>query len=184
MAIGSNLYNIGYTLVLLNVSFAFIIHFRQSFDSPHPQDSWSHGRMVFWIRREMVQRFGGHPSFSTPLKITMPTLLFESSPCPVFDHALLLVRDVTGFGVPTLLKLCPFPPLRLSFRATDDFPPFPFSDTHYVLRNNVFRGPSLTGQLYLTCRQCWIHVRHVSHLCELCGGCEFWNSIGFELDIL
>ena len=126
MAIGSNLYNIGYTLVLLNVSFAFIIHFRQSFDSPHPQDSWSHGRMVFWIRREMVHRFGGHPSFSTPLKITMPTLLFESSPCPLFDHALLLVRDVTGFGVPTLLKLCPFSPIKIVISCYGRFSSLPF----------------------------------------------------------
>ena len=47
--------------------------------------------MVFWIRRAMVPWYGGHPSFSTPLKITVPTLLFESSPRPVFCHVLLLV---------------------------------------------------------------------------------------------
>ena len=125
MATGWNLYNIGYTLVLLNVSFAFIIHFRQSFDSPHPQGSWSHGRMVFCIRRPMVHRFGGHPSFSTPLKITMPTFLFESSPCPVFDHALLLVWDVAGFWVPTLLKLYIFS-LQIVISCYGRFSSLPF----------------------------------------------------------
>ena len=74
--------------------------------------------------------------------------------------------------------------LRLSFRATDHFPPFPFLGTHHVLRNNVFRGPNLTGELYLTCRQCWLHVRHISTLCEPCESCDFLDSIGFELEIL
>ena len=74
--------------------------------------------------------------------------------------------------------------LRLLFRATDHFPPFPFSGIHHVLRNNVFRGPNLKGELYLTRRQCWLHVRHISTLCEPCGGYDFLDSIGFELDIL
>ena len=126
MATGSNLYNIGYTLVLLNVSFAFIIHFRQSFDSPHPQGSRSHDRIVFWIRRAMVHRFGGHPSFSALLKITMPTLLFEPSPCPVFGHALLLVWDVTGFGVPWFLKLRPFFLLQIVISCYERFTSLPF----------------------------------------------------------
>ena len=126
MATGSNLYNIGYTLVLLNVSFAFIIHFRQSFDSLHPQGSRSHDRIVFWIRRAMVHRFGGHPSFSAPLKITMPTLLFEPSPCPVFGHALLLVWDVTGFGVPSFLKLRPFFLLQIVISCYERFTSLPF----------------------------------------------------------
>ena len=125
MATGSNLYNIGYTLVLLNVSFAFIIHFRQSFDSPHPQGSRSHDRIMFWIRRAMVHRFAGHPSFSAPLKITMPTLLFEPSPCPVLGHALLLVWVVTGFGVPSFLKLRPFFLLQIVISCYERFTSLP-----------------------------------------------------------
>ena len=74
--------------------------------------------------------------------------------------------------------------LRLSFRSMNHLPFFPFSGTHYVLRHNVFRATNLTGQLYLVCKICWIHLRHVSTLCEPCAGCEFFNNIGFESDIL
>ena len=59
----------------------------------------------------------------------------------------------------------------------------PFSGTHYVLRHNVYRATNLTGQLHLVCKICWIHLRHVSTLCEPCAGCEFFDHIGFELDI-
>ena len=73
---------------------------------------------------------------------------------------------------------------RLSFRATNNLPSFPFSGTHHVLRHNVFRGRSFTGQLHLVCKLCWLHVRHISIICEPCEGCEFFDNIGFELDIL
>ena len=36
----------------------------------------------------------------------------------------------------------------------------------------------------MACKQCWIHVHYISMLCEPCGGCEFFDNIGFELDIL
>ena len=94
--------------------------FQAVIDSPHPQGSRSHGRIVFCIR------FGDHPSFSAPLKITMPTLLFEPSPCPVFGHALLLVWDVTGFGVPSFLKLRPFFLLQIVISCYEPFTSLPF----------------------------------------------------------
>ena len=122
MAAGSNPFNIDFTLVLFNVWFAFVILFRDSFDSPHPQGSWSLDRICL----AMVPWFGGHPSFPTPPAITMPAMLFEPSPCPVFNHALLLVWPVTGLGVPTLLKIIHF---------------FPPSDCPFVLRTNFL--PSL-----------------------------------------
>ena len=40
------------------------------------------------------------------------------------------------------------------------------------------------GHLFLVCKLCWIHLRPILMLCEPCGGCDFFNSIGFELDIL
>ena len=82
------------------------------------------------------------------------------------------------------LKDVSFFPLRLSFRATDNFPTFPFSGNHYVLRNNVFRQIHRNKQLFMVCKQCWIHVRHISMVCEPCGGCDFFENIGLELDIL
>ena len=70
---------------------------------------------------------------------------------------------------------------RFSFRGTSDLSPFPFSATTQVMENNVFTRRKHTGQLYLVCKNCWIHLRHVSTLCEPCRGCEFFESIGWEL---
>ena len=141
--------------------------------------------MVLWYYGAMVPWFGGPGTFPTTLKINLPAMLFEHLLCHACNAFLLRVRPVTRFEVPTLLnKLSFFPPFRLSFRGTSDLPPFLFSGTHHVLRNNVFRRPNLTGQLYFVCQICWLHVRHVSTLSVPCGGCEFWESIGFELDIL
>ena len=53
-------------------------------------------------------------------------------------------------------------------------PSVPFSGTHHVLRHNVFQGKTL----------CWLYVRHISTICEPCGGCEFFDNKGFELDLL
>ena len=139
--------------------------------------------MVLWFHGAMVSWFGGCNAFPTTLKINLPVMLFKHSPCSLHHHSLLLERRVTRFGVPTLLDYLSFF-FRLSFCGTDHLPPFPFSGTHHVMRNNVFRGPNLTGELYLTCRECWLHVRHVSTLSEPFGECEFWESIGFELGIL
>ena len=62
--------------------------------------------MVFCRKyRAMVHRIRGLPSFSTSNQITLLSLLFELSPCPGIEHALLLVGDVTRFGIPIpLLK--------------------------------------------------------------------------------
>ena len=132
--------------------------------------------MVLWFHGAMVPWFGGYNTFPTTLKINLPAMLFKHSPCSLHHHSLLLVRPVTRFGVPTLLMICPF--FILPFPATNDLPPFPFSDT---LSHNVFTRRNLTVQLCLVCRGCWIHLRHVSTLCEPCGSCEFFDSIGFEL---
>ena len=135
--------------------------------------------MVLWFHGAMVPWFGGSNTFPTTLKINRPAMLFKHSLCSLHHHSLLLVRPVTRFGVPTLLMICPF--FILPFPATNDLPPFPFSDTHDVLSHNVFTRRNLTVQLCLVCRGCWIHLRHVSTLCEPCGSCEFFDSIGFEL---
>ena len=47
-----------------------------------------------------------------------------------------------------------------------------------------YRRIHRNNQLFLVCKQCWIHVRHISNVCEPCGGCEVFSNIGFELDIL
>jgi len=49
--------------------------------------------------------------------------------------------------------------LRLSFRATNDFPSFPFSGTHHVIGTNVFPQRNITGKLFLICKSCCIHAR-------------------------
>ena len=133
----------------------------------------------------MVQWYHGSEvliPFPQPLKLicqqcylSIRRVPFITTPCYWCD----LLQDL---GVPTLLnKLSFFPPFRLSFRGTSDLPPFPFSGTYHVMRNNVFRRPNLTGQLYFVCQICWAHVRHVSTLCEPCGGCELLDSIGYYL---
>lgn len=66
----------------------------------------------------------------------------------------------------------------------DNLPSFPISDPLYVLRNNAYRQIHRNNKLLMVCKQCWIHVRHISMVCEPCGGCDFLNNIGFELDIL
>ena len=76
MAAGSNPYNIDFTLVLFNVWFAFVILFRESFDSPHPQGSWSLDWLVIRISIAMVPWFRGPRSFPAPIAIDLPTLLF------------------------------------------------------------------------------------------------------------
>ena len=136
--------------------------------------------MVLWFHGAMVPWFGGPGTFPTTLKINLPAMLFEHLLCHACNNFLLLVRPVTRFGVPTLLDYLSFF-LRLSFRGTDHLSPFPFSGTHHVMRNNVFRRPNLTGQLYFVCQICWAHVRHVSTLCEPCGGCEPLDSVGYDL---
>ena len=130
--------------------------------------------MVFCRKyRAMVHRIRGLPSFSTSNQITLLSLLFELSPCPGIEHALLLVGDVTRFGIPIPLLKTLFFFFRFSFRGTSDLSPFPFSATTQVMENNVLTRRNLTGKLYLVCKNCWIYLRHVSTLCEPCRGCEF-----------
>ena len=75
--------------------------------------------MVFnWRYRPMVHRIRDLPSFTATLEITLLSLSFELSPCPGIEHALLLVCDVTRFGVP-------IPLLNNTFC---------FLDSHFVVR--------------------------------------------------
>ena len=48
--------------------------FRESFDSPNPQGSWSHDWMVIWFCIAMVPWFGGHSSFPAPIAIDLSTI--------------------------------------------------------------------------------------------------------------
>ena len=159
---------------------ANLIFCRFALHSQHPQGSRHLCCMLFnWQHRPMVHRIRDLSSFSATLEITLLSLLFELSPCPVFEHTLLLVWDVTRFWIPIpLLKTLFF---RFSFRGMSDLSPFPFPATTQVMENNVFTRRNLTGQLYLVCKNCWIHLRHVSTLCEPCRGCEFFERIGWEL---
>ena len=131
MAVGSNPYNIDFTLVLFNVWFAFVILFRESFDSPYPQSScldW----MVLRISIAMVPWSRSPRSFPAPIAIDPPTLLFVYSPCHAFNYFLLLVWHVTWFGLYSILNMFPF-----------------FSDCHFVLRTIYL--PSLF-QALTTCK--------------------------------
>ena len=88
---------------------------------------------------------------------------------------LFVMHDHTGWlqhncTVKNDLKDVSFLSLRLSFRATDNLPSFPFWGTHYVLRNNAFRQIHRNNKLFMVCKQCWLHVRHISMACEPCGG--------------
>ena len=137
--------------------------------------------MVLWFHGAMVPWFGGPGTFPTTLEINLPAMLFEPTLCHACNDFLLLVRHVTRFGIPIALLKKHFFSFRFSFRGTSDLSPFPFSATNQVMENNVFTRRNLTGQLYLVCNNCWIHLRHVSTLCEPCRGCEFFESIGWEL---
>ena len=135
---------------------------------------WCYGSMVQWYHGSEVLI-----PFPQPLKLicqrcylSIRRVPFITTPCYWCD----LLQDLR---YPRSQWYVLF--FRLPFPATNDVPPFPFSDTHHVLSHNVFIRRNLTGQLYLLCRDCWIHLRHVSTLCEPCGGCEFLDSIGFEL---
>ena len=108
MAAGWNPYNIDFTLVLFNVWFAFVILFRESFDSPHPQGSWSLNWMALRISIAMVPWLRGPRSFSTPTANDLPSLLFVYSPCHAFNCFLLLVWHVTWFGLYSILNMFPF----------------------------------------------------------------------------
>ena len=102
--------------------------------------------MVFnWQYRPMVHRIRDLPSFTATLEITLLSLSFELSPCPGIEHALLLVCDVTRFGVPIPLLNNTFLFFRFSFRGTSDLSPFPFSATTQVMENNVFTRRNLTA---------------------------------------
>ena len=98
----------------------------------------------------------------------------------IWAHLVIGVRCYKIWDTHPALKKTLFL-FRFSFRGTSDLSPFPFSATTQVMENNVFTRRNLTGQLYLVCKNCWIHFRHVSTLCEPCRGCEFFESIGWEL---
>jgi len=129
----------------------------------------------------MVQWTRGLPAFSAPLTITLSSLLFEPSSCPASEHPLLLVRDVTRYGIPIPLLKKHFYFFRFSFRGMSDLSPFPFSAIAEVIDTHVMQRSNLTGKLYFVCKQCWIHIKHVSTLSEPCWGCAFFESIGWEL---
>ena len=169
MAAGSNPFNIDFTLVLFNVWFAFVILFRDSFDSPHPQGSWSLDRICL----AMVPWFGGHPSFPTPPAITMPAMLFEPSPCPVFNHALLLVWPVTGFGVPTLLKIIHFSPLQIALSCYGRISSLPFFRHSLRPEEQCVSRPQPDG---------WI-VFNLPAMLALCAPCvhALWTLWGLRL---
>ena len=82
------------------------------------------------------------------------------------------------------LKNVSFFPSDCHFVVRATYPPSLFSGTRYVLRNNVFRHVHRNTKLFMVCKQCWIHVRHISMVCEPYWGCKFFDNIGFELDIL
>ena len=124
----------------------------------------------------MVPWFEGHSSFPASIALDLSTMSFGHSTCHTFNSLMFLVRHVTLFGLWYLLKhVLFFPQIVISWY---DFSSFPFSGTHYVLRHNVFRATNLTGHLYLVCKICWIHLRHISTVCEPSAGCEFFNNIG------
>ena len=97
----------------VNRHYKFNFFCRLALHSQHPQGSRHHERMVFWT----VHRISP-PSFSAPITITLLSLLFELSQCPVFEHTLWSVWDVTRFGIP-------IPLLKNTFF---------FLDSHFVVR--------------------------------------------------
>ena len=47
-----------------------------------------------------------------------------------------------------------------------------FSVTKDVVEHNsLFRG-HISGHIHLSCNHCSIHVRHIKHVCQPCGGCD------------
>ena len=100
---------------------------------------------------------------------------------PVGQLGILFRTRLMANAMPSFMRLSKLTGLRKISTIT---PSVPFSGTHHVLRHNVFQGRNLTGQLYLVCKLCWLYVRHISTICEPCGGCEFFDNKGFELDLL
>ena len=127
----------------------------------------------------MVQSFKVQGSIVTKAATYLHTMLFKYSHRHRFNFLLFLVWLIKWLGLWTILIVY-FVLLRSSFRATNDFPSFPFSGTHYLIRTNAFRQRNMTGKLLLVCKLCW----PISMVCAPCGGGEFFDSIGFELDIL
>ena len=149
MAVGSSPYNIGYTFIVFNLWFAFTILFRESFDSPHPQDSWSHDWMVLWFCLAMVPWFGGHSSFPAPIAIDLSTTSFEHSLCHPCNSLMFLVRHVTWLRLWSLLKHVSFFP-QIVILLCERFTSLPFfrhplrDETQCVSSNQPY-GPIVFG---------------------------------------
>ena len=69
---------------------------------------------------------------------------------------------------------------RFSFCHTSHLSPFPFSATTQVINKHTKCRQNLTGQLYLICKRCWIHLRHVRTLHEPCRGCAIMDSLDWD----
>ena len=107
---GSDLCISEFIIPALPLWFAFPILCRESFDSPHPQGSWSHDWMVLWFCIAMIPWFGDHSSFPAPIAIDLSTMSFEHSPCHTCNSLKFLARHVTWFGLWYLLKMFHFFP--------------------------------------------------------------------------
>ena len=123
---------------------------------------------------------GVSPPFPRPIKLLCCRCYLSFRRVQELNTPCYWCEMLQDLGYPSRLKKHFFF-FRFSFRGTSNLSPFPFSAATQVMENNVFTRRNLTGKLYLVCKNCWTHLRHVSTLCEPCRGCEFFESIGWEL---
>ena len=160
--------------------------FRESFDSPHSQRSWSHDWMVLWFCIAMVLLLGGgggHSSFPTSIAIDLSAMSFEHSPCHTCNSLMFFVLHVTWFGLWYLLKMFHFfPQIVISCYGWFISLPF-FRHSSRGKKQQISPDPQ-EYQIVHGLQTVLIHIRPISMVCEPCGVCEVFNNIGFELDIL
>ena len=142
-----------------------------------------HGTTSEWCFGSIVQWYhgsGGSIPLPHPLQLlccrchlNLRRVKFLTTPCYWCD----LLQDL---GCPRSQWYVLFSDFHFLLRAI--YLTSLFSDTHHVLSHYVFTRRNLTGQLYLVCRDCWIRLSQLSTLCEPCGGCEFFDSVGFDFN--
>ena len=108
------------------------------------------------------------------LKINLPAMLFEHLLCHACNDFLLLVRPVTGFGVPTLLnKLSFFSPFQIVISWYERFTSLPFSRHSPLPKEQRVSRPQPDG---------WI-VFNLPAMLASCAPCVYalWTLWGLRI---
>lgn len=145
-----------------------------------------HGATIEWCYGSVLQwchGWGGHSSFPTSIAIDLSAMSFEHSPCHTCNSLMFFVLHVTWFGLWYLLKMFHFfPQIVISCYGWFTSLPF-FRHSSRGKKQQISPDPQ-EFQIVHGLQTLLIHIRPISMVCEPCRGCEVFNNIGFELDIL